>query len=410
MAFPFFSKPSRRTGPWLLALALGCGASSEGDDVPPGTDPEVPRFAILTTVFGADFMSRTSFIAFADDLGTGEIDLRNAIEISGPAALWAIEGTEEFYISSSESVSLRKYRFVDGEPVEVDALGFLAEGITSLFGELMLFDGPERAFFIELNSAQALELDLAQFEIVRSIDLSDWLDDSQPTFAAFNRASARGDGELVGTITGLDLVQETVSDKSQIVIFDLETGDFELLPSPCGGIGSPVRAENGDLFFSGDPYVAAVHAIDDSRSPAPCLVRLPAGSRVPMLASANLNELTGAPSGGLIPSGPNSAFIRVLDTATFPPTPESTAAQLFGVPFWQTWEIDLNDPGPATLVERQPALLAGGITWFEAGDAVYENVSASDFSTTTLYQTNAPEGPTPGAVIPGVPFSIVSLR
>ena len=393
----------------LLAVPFATACSGDGSDGDDGGAVPSPRYAISTNVFNADLSESTLYVGFTDDLDSGEINLDDALEISGSGSLWGLDETGEFYVTSAQTLSIRKFAFEQGRLVEVAQIGLRRAGVSAVVGGAMVFDGPYRGFFFDLSSGQALELDLQALEIVRSIDLTEWLDASQPTFLG-HRFVERGDDELVGVLYATDFVERTVSTVSQVVFFDVATGDFELRLSPCGGLQYGMRVANGDVVFASDPWVASIHAVDDTRAPSPCMVRIAAGSREPAADTIDLNATTRAPTGGLIPSGPNSAFIRVLDTESYPLTPTSTGLELFGVPFWQTWEIDLRAPANARRVEREPALLAGGITWVEVDGEFYENVSTVDFASTTLYRTTAASGPSPGVVIPGVPFNIVRLR
>ena len=118
-----------------------------------------------------------------------------------------------------------------------------------------------------------------------------------------------------------------------------------------------------------------------------------------------LNELTGAPTGGLIPSGGSSIYVRVLDPR--PPT-NATGMELFGLASWATWEIDLSPLEAPRRIERNP--VAGGISYFVVDGEAYENESAADFSSTTLIRTTGPGAPAEGLRTPGVPFSVVRLR
>ena len=169
-----------------------------------------------------------------------------------------------------------------------------------------------------------------------------------------------------------------------------------------------MMAANGDIYFSSDPWVAGIHAIDPSRAPEPCLVRLPAESREPDPHPIMMNDLTGDPTGGLVPFGESSILVRVLDTNSFPLSPATTGFQAFGSPNWTTWEIDLNQPTEARLTDRPP--LAGAILYFAVEGEVYDNDTAADFSSTTLVRTTGPDAPAAGLTITGIPLSIVRLR
>lgn len=389
----------------LLLITLGaCTDEPSGNNVD-GT----PRYAIGMRVFSPDFSDENSFIGFTEDLATGAVDLSDAIEIPGQASLFAPQGTGDFYVTSAEERSLQWFQFEEGRPVEVGRLGLSGFGISTLSGDVMVFDGADRGYLFDMLSGQAIEVNLEDFELVRAIDLSDWLDPTLTSFIGGLRFVPR-DGEFVAVVYGTDLVQQVVSDTAQVVFFDPATGTYELQPSPCAGVHYGMSASNGDLFFASDPWVAAIHAVDDARAPAPCMIRIPAGTRTVATQTIELNALTGRPTGGLIPSGPDTAYVRALDVETFPIPDKATGLELFGAPFWQTWEIDLRQPDEAVLVDSDPELLPGGITWFESEETVYQNISSPDFTSTTLSRTTDGPGPSSGIVVPGLALQVVRLQ
>ena len=389
----------------LFALiGVGCGGDDESNAEPRPT----PRYAVATTVIGTSTSDVTAYLAFVETLDEGQVDIAAAFELPGGAKVWGVKGSGEFYVTRPEDLSITKYGLgSDGQPEELGRLGLLGIGVGNLVDEVMAFGGPSRGYLFDLVSARAVELDLDLMEIVGTRDISSWLDATQPTHMGFAPFSIERDGELVGVIYGGDVEQASMSDVSQIVYLEPTTGEFELFEAPCGGLTYGIKLSNGDIVFSADPWVAGLHAIDASRAPEPCLIRIPAGSRAPDTEVLRLNELTGKPTGGLIPAGPDTAYLRVLDTDAMPITEETTAYVLYGVPAWQTWEIDLTDYSVEQL-ERDP--LGGAIVYFNVGEGVFENVSSADFSATTLYRTTGPGAPSAGVEIPGIPQSLVELR
>lgn len=388
---------------WVLA-ATGCSEeTSEGTT----TDPE---FAVGLTVFGTDLAEQsTTFVAFVDSLETGEVDLRNALEVGSAGGVWGVTGSGEFYVTNGEDLTLVKYRAEDGQLAQVGRVGLSREIDSPLLGipnaEFLVFDGPSRGFLIVPQSGVVVELDLDAMEIVGSLDAAALRDPVLPTFLGFG---VFRDGIYVFPTVATDQVRETVSELSQLVFFDPSTGTFEARESPCGGLGVTMLADNNDLYFSTDPWIASIHALDETRAPTPCVVRVPAGSRDPDPNVISLNDVTGEPTGGLVPRGDTSVYVRALDTTAFPVSPELLAVQLFGSPAWTTWEVDLARPEEARRVER--ALVAGGISIFEVDGVFYENESALDFSSTTLVRTTGTDSPAPALTSPGVPFAVLRLR
>ena len=397
-------KAHRSLGSVLLVAALlnvGC-SDSEGRDATP--DPASPVYAVATRLFSGGGSEATIVVGFVFDLESGQLDLSNTVGVGSSGDMWAYEGAGEFYVARGEDLSLSKYRYEDGRPVFVDRVS-LAQSLESLEGSTMVFDGPDRGYLLQMREGEGLEVNLDGMEVVRPLDLTALLD---PEFPTFITTETIRDGQVIASTYGTDPVQETVSDVSQILFFDPSSGTFETRPAPCGGLANTMQASSGDIYFASDPWVAGIHAIDPSRAPAPCLVRLPANSREPDPNPIRLNDLTGGTTGGLIPTGGSSMWVRVLDTERFPITQETTSFQLFVSPAWNTWRIDLERPEEALPVERAP--LSGAILFFEVDGQVYDNDTASDLSSTTLVRTTGPGAPARGVRIAGVPLSVARIR
>lgn len=420
-------KNSRRG--WMIGAVLfgavlsglGCG-NDGGDGTPDPTDngngtpdptdngngtaePTGPRFAVALRLQTGGETAQQIVVGFTDDLESGELDVSEVLEVGGIGNLWGVDGTGDFYVTRGETRDVEKYRFEGDELVEVETLR-VAESISGFAGEVMLFDGPDRGFLFQTSTGEAVELNLDTMEIVDSFDVSAILDpEGLPTFIGLNELY-RGD-EFVGIAYGTNLIQGAISPVSQIFFFDPATLTFDVRTAPCGGLTWGMEASNGDFFFATDPFVAAVHALDEN-APEPCLVRLPADSRDPEPNPLRLNEITSLPTAGLVPSGESSILVRVLDTATNPLTEDTNPLELLILAGWDTWEINLTQPETARRTDRDP--VAGQIGFFVIDGVVYENVAADDQASTVLVRTTGPGAPAPGLSTPGVPVNIVRLR
>ncbi|MEM9488323.1 MAG: hypothetical protein AAGC55_04205, partial [Myxococcota bacterium] len=337
----------------------GCGDSAEDD---PGTDidadiAEGPLYAVTSRVFNSDFTDTTSFVWLTNDLDSGRLDVADAIELPGGASIWGAPQAEAFYVVSAEELTVTKFQIEEGQLIQGERIGLTGQGVTFLLVERMVFDGPDRAFLLDLNSAQALELDLAQMVIANVIDVSPILIDSTGlNFLAETRFRQHGD-RLVTSIYGTSLDYSSVVSESKILSFDVTDGSFTVTSAPCGGLNYSVRAPNGDIYFASDTYVASVHLIAEDGAPPPCMVRLAQDSQEPDSTFVSLNDIMGNPTGGLIPGSDGSAYVRVLDPELYSPGPESTYQEAFSAAAWQTWRLDLANPASAERLERAP--LAG---------------------------------------------------
>jgi hypothetical protein len=370
-------------------------------------------YAIATQVFSSDLSETTTYVVLADQLESGSLSLDQGLEIPGRSYLWAPDTSGAFYVTSQDDLLITKYVLGDdGLPAQVDRVSVASAGVTALAGESMVFHDPGHAWLFDLSSAQAIEINLETMALERTVDVTALLDPDPARFPTtyVNLAPLRRWGPwVVGQTYAFEFEEEAFSTTSRLVFFDPVTGDLIVSDAPCGGLSYSARATNGDVFFSTDPLVAAVHALDAARAPAPCLVRLPAGAMAPDPVTVPLTPLTGGlPTGGLIPGSGDSVFLRVLDTASVPLGPDDTGLGLYGQPNWYTWRTTLSAPTVAERVERAP--IAGGITFFELDGVIYQNESDAGFSATTLVRTTGADAPANAMTLPGVPFSIVKVR
>ena len=386
-----------------LGIGLGCG---DDDNEQTGLQIGDAEFAVGLWTVDENFQSNL-FVVFPDEIESGSIDLTNALEVGGAGFIFGIPGSGEFYATRRESSEITKYRVEDGFVREAGRVLLTDLGVR-LESETIIFEGPDRGYLFVPLTGQIVELDLESMQIVDTIDASALVDPSQPTFITINEVVRRGDEVVLATYAA-DTQQDTVSNLSQIVFFNPSTEALELRAAPCGGLAHVTSSDNGDIFFASDPFGAGIHRISSTLGPAPCLVRLPAGSRDPDPTPIALNDLTGGPTGGIIRASDSSIFVRVLDTASFPITGEVTGSQLFGLRGWQTFEIDLSQPDTASPVARAN-LATGGITYFEVDGEVYENDSTDDFGSTTMLRVTGPGAPAPALQTPGVVRNILRLR
>ena len=169
-----------------------------------------------------------------------------------------------------------------------------------------------------------------------------------------------------------------------------------------------MEASDGDLYFASDTLVASIHALD-AAGQAPCLVRLPAGSRDPDPNPLLLNDFTGGPTAGLVPAGDFDAIlVRVYDTQRNPLTGQETALEVTFSQGWNTWQMSLEQPADAARIERDP--IVGQVGYFLVDGVAYENASQADQSSTVLIRTTGADAPASGLSSAGVPIAIVRLR
>lgn len=402
---------TRLFGLVFAASLAACNSSGStvivsGDDA---STTDTPLYAINARVFSADFSNQVSYLMLVGQLDEGEATLDRAVEVNGSGSLWGGPVGGELYFVGGENLRISKYVVDDSGQLEKESneIGLLSSGVSSIDTEALAFDG-DRGFFFDLGSEQALEFDLNEMSLVDSHDLSDLrINSSSITYLGEGGFKRRGD-EFVGVTFGSNALFDEVGEVSRLGFFDPSDGSLEVIDAPCGGLQYSFEADNGDWYFATDPWVAGVHALDNSRSPEPCLARLPAGSRQFDEETISLNETTQGITGGIIPGPNGTAFVRVLDQGVFPLTDETGYIDPFSAPAWRTWRIDLADPESSVELGREP--IAGGIKFAVVDGVGYQNESAADFSTTTLVRTTSSGDLAEGLVVPGVAWNIVRVR
>ena len=408
---PYLSRSKRRLlGLSLFLVVCACGADGDGarNNGVPAADG--PLYAINTRVFSRDFSNQVSFLLLVDDLKSGEANLSEAIELPGAGSLWGWPEAGELFFVSAENLSVSKYTLTESGRLEPrdEAIGLLNSGVANLITEAIALSGPDRGFFFDMGSEQAIELDLDNMEIRGTSTISGLrLESAALTYLGDGGFKKRGD-EFVGVVYGSNAIFDEVDANSKVGFFDPSDGSLDVINAPCGGLQYSFQADNGDWYFSTDPWVGGIHALDSTRAPVPCLVRLGAGRRQFDGATIALNDLTGGVTGGIIPGRNASAFVRVLDETAFPLQPDTGFLEPFSARAWTTWRIDLTEPTRATRVER--GLVAGGIKFAEVDGEVYQNASEADFSSTTLVYSTEEGELVEGLVVPGVSWNIVRVR
>lgn len=373
------------------------------------------NYAIMTQVFDPALTDAMSYVLFSESLDTGEeLSLDRSIEVAGRSWLYAPDTSGTFYVAAGEEFALIKYEIDSfGSVKEVDRVSFASTGGTAFNGSQLIFPDAQHAWMVDLSSGQILEILLSSpMQLGRSVDATSLQDpDIQrfpTTYVTVLPQRRRGD-VFIGVTYGFSYEGDSFSEVSKIVLFDTNTGELQSVPAPCGGLSYSMVATDGSIYFLTDPLLAAVHAIDASRAPAPCIARLPPDSFVPDPDPIALTELTGGrPVGGVVPGNGDIAYVRVLNEDLAPITPYATGLGLYGEAAWETWQLDL-----ATLAPAQPlggAPLAGGITFFEVDGDVYENQSDDGFGATTLFKTTGPAAFEAALRMPGVPFAVQRIR
>jgi len=387
------------------AAGAGAGATEAGGGGAGSSSS--PQYAVISRIQSMNSQMDTSLLWVTPSLDTGALDAKDAIEVSGDATLWGEPGAGTVYVVSAESLMITEYKLNGGKLSAARSIGLTSSGVTFLLNEQLLFADQHKAYFIDTISRQALELNLDDMSIARAIDLSALaIPGADLTMLSYSPFRALGQSSVT-SVFGASQNYDKVASAAKLLFFHPSDGTFELKDSPCGGVNYSVQTQSGDVYMSTDPWVAAAYLFAPQQSPAPCLVHVAPDGSVDEKTAA-LNDLTGAPTGGLIPAADGTALLRVLPS-DYKPARDSTFLTVYSTAIWQTWQIDLKNPSQATRLDS--ADVAGGITVFQANGHTYENVSTSDFASTVLRDTTREgQASDAGLTMPGVTWGVVQIQ
>lgn len=396
---------------WLLALTLGTALACK-PDVEPDPDPVPgPLFAVSTQVFSPD--GETTFITLVPSLNEGEVDLTDAIEIPGRGLVTGPENQDVLFVVDGESPEITRFELTpDAQFQAKETVSFAGVGISSLLafpGQFQFFSDT-KAYFLDNENAQIVVWNPSDMTITKTVSLLDGLDIPNAVLTFEIEPTRRGN-ELIAAVAyfigdGNEILPET-----RVVFINTENEEFEVVSfQGCGDIQNSVTAANGDIYLSTEGFGVAVHRVlGEAAAPAPCLLRIPAGTRTLENAlPGSLNDLFGAPTGSIVQGNEGSAFVLSLDESLVTPESLQDPLTLRGNPFWRFQEIDLDTLTPGDFVDEIPPGTASTLTFQSDGRNFLLQIAA-DFSATTLVEMNADSFEL-GLSMPGVPFGIIRVR
>ncbi|MEM9190754.1 MAG: hypothetical protein AAGF12_16330 [Myxococcota bacterium] len=357
----------------------------DGDaDIPDAAPPPDPVYVACGGTFAPGGAS--GFVIGFTSLAAASLDLGASIEVPGGAN--CVVGDGVVYVGQAESPTLTRYEVgEDGTLTEGLSVSFAGLGIANLggFPNQFLLISPTKACFLDVQTASVVIWNPSTMEIVDDFPL-DGLGSfiRVEGFAASDRfivytRNATGTG-LTEQRTGIAFVDTT----TDTAVFDEST--------TCGGISSAVELPSGEVFLASNNISAAEHRLGTPGSFPPCYIRIPPGAQaIDDAFSLNANDLTGGPTGGLVPGPGTSGFVQGYDETIVPIDPMGSGRDVQASPAWRLYRIpEVGTTMPGVVVDAVPPA-AGGIFHFVIDDRIYLSRLAADFSRATLFDiTDAP--------------------
>jgi hypothetical protein len=336
--------------PLTFGLVLGAsGCSSE--DTGPQRPPIDARYLALTRVdAGPDATSGLLFALESLESGAAP-DAAYARELPGGGTLAAIRGKRAAIFMPFEEPTVTRFDVNDvGEIVEGAKVSGASLGVTSFSfvaqtapDEIWLHARPQMAIVrldplkMGLEAPVQLGIELGSFA-------DSWLD---PAVVVA--------GKIVIPSVGVDWTNDAFRKGTTLAVFDPATRTSVVITDTrcTGGV---VRPSSGGTIYAGtEIFSASAHIRSRPGTDAPCVLKLNADATGFDASYAKpFTAWTGSsPAGELIPTGPDSAWVRVYDPSLGPAAPEFSYEVAYSNA-WRWGRVNPNGDAPVTLLDRAP--------------------------------------------------------
>jgi hypothetical protein len=377
---------------------------------PPETPIDGPLFVVSTQVFSAEGV--TSFVGVVPSLDEGTFDLTTSLEFPGNAVVSGPALQDAAFVADGEEPTVRRLRLSPGGNLVEDAqVSFAGLGVTDLvsFASAFQYISDTKAYFFDTDTAQIVVWNPTAMTVTGSISLAEAV--IPDTTLGFEIDPERRGNEIVMSVAyfpiedPLSIVAET-----QVLFIDTTTDEVVVSTfSGCGDVLNSILTPDGDLFLSTEGFGVAANRAGGN-APAPCLLRIPSGSRtIENALPGSLNDILGTATGSLTAGANGETFVLALDESLITdPAVFEDALALRGSPAWLWRPIDLENLTIGEPVVGLPPSVASTIS-MNIGGLTYVLFISNDFSSTTLTQLST-SNIIFGLEVAGVPFGIMQAR
>jgi hypothetical protein len=403
--------PSRRVIFVLATLfTVACGDNLSPPDEQE-EEEEVPgsAFAVGTRIW--DDASTTSYFHVVRSLEAGTVvDLGEAVEVSGAAKLFSIGKLGWFAIGGGESPTISRYELdADDRLQPRETISLQSYGVSSLWDTVYVVS-PTKAYYPDRDNQQLIVWNPTEMTVSGSIALPQTNRDGFLSLYSYTPI-VRGN-ELLFTVGWFDWVtNDAVRAETGLVVIDTDTNQvvrFDV-DTRCGGITTGVETSSGDMYLVSSALAGAAYKLGRLTS-KPCVLRI-RGNETTFDAGyhVQLDTLTsGALAGEPVSGGGDRIFLRVFDEAAAELPAQPATWDVTGQLAWNWWRWDVATNAMTQVTALPPS--TADVLWFEIGERVYGAQTTADYSTTTLIDLTATDGPAPALTAVGFIHGVAQIR
>jgi hypothetical protein len=353
----------------------------------------------------------TSYFNVVSSLDKGtEVSREQALELPGPAKLYAIPDVGWFGLGGGEEPTITRYGLsADGKLQKEKTINMLSYGVQGLWDNLYVVS-KTKIYYPDRDNRQLIIINPTEMAIEGAIKLPETAQDGFLSLYGYTPL-LRGN-KLLFTVGWFDWnVNDSVLGETGLVVLDTDTDTVDSfdIDKRCGGITTGVTTADGDTYFVSSALAGVAHRL--GRQPtAPCALRVKAGAEafeedyLVELGELTNSEVAGEP----VPAGGNGIFLRAFEESEATFTEESATYELTGQTAWYWWRWNV-ETGEASLVdELEPS--TSDVLWFEVGGRVFGSQTTADYAETTLIELTAEGGPREALTAPGFLHGIARIR
>lgn len=434
------AQPGRRLLPLLTALALACaapalgcgddednsGTSGDGDggdgdkgdgdggdgdggdgDIEPAPKP---LYAIATQLASGDSGQWVSKLVLVESLSANKDTQLKAegTSVNGRALVMGPVGKGLLYVASDDGPTVTEYKLAAGDKLEKGrTLSFLPRGISGFteYAGQFVFVSETKGYVFEGSVARAVVWNPKEMKLGNTISLENLV--LEKHLLSFSNDPILLDDKVIqfaGFREGL-----VVPAVAAVVSIDTKTDTATVVKDErCGYVRNGVLAEDGMIYMATEAFASAVHYLNDTQAPAPCLLRFdPETNTFDENFKVDLNGLFDGKATGTLLAGPDGrAYVKVLDPSL---VPEGTThgRVLASSPVWKWGTLTLGDTPSGKSIAGDATL--GSVMPFHFDGVTYAPLFWNNERTS--FQTITEDGLGDDNVgIPGVVFSVAKIR
>ncbi|MEM7135760.1 MAG: hypothetical protein AAF500_04230 [Myxococcota bacterium] len=364
-----------------LVILLGCSEQSLNGDGPGGAGgvgESVAEYFLLTRVTLPT--GRAMYASILPGLDQGEVDLGEALELSGLSRVRAFDG--KLYAFDGESGVATRYTVSNEQGFAIDELedgsaarlSFTSFGISSFSNAVLFVDETQAFYFDTFSSSRVIEFNPTTMTLTDSFPT----DLIRPGFDQTNIGSRvlTIDGHAVVSLSWTNSTNAGFVPAQAIGIVDLDDPtSLEIIEDGrCAGTSS-LFIQDGYVYAIGTNFgVLGASFGDPDGQPGPCVLRWEPGSDAfdpdyvfDIRAEAGHELLSGARSGA---DGVLFTKLYVGDT----PANELDLFDLLEGPYWQIAAIDLTTGETELAADFPPTGSSGGTRLIDGTIYVVESI------------------------------------